>query len=177
VFFFRLLPARAAPRLELCRGFSERCRHGCSRPGGGGTTRHGTGSLFDAPRRALTLRASRVDAGREPTLPSRTLFPRRTGSRTRRDESPSSSSPPASSWGNHRPLRCPSPRPGGEGAAGCVRERGGLVSKKMIKNIHPISGRHRAGIWEELLAKGSRSQCCSFRTGHLPPANTRTGKP
>lgn len=32
----------------------------------------------------------------------------------------------------------------------------GIVSKEMIKNIHPISGRHQAGIWEALLAKGSR---------------------
>lgn len=32
---------------------------------------------------------------------------------------------------------------------------GGIVSKEMIKNIHPISGQHQAGIWEELLAKGS----------------------
>lgn len=32
---------------------------------------------------------------------------------------------------------------------------GGIVSEEMIKNIHPISGQHQAGIWEELLAKGS----------------------
>lgn len=30
-----------------------------------------------------------------------------------------------------------------------------IVSTEMIKNIHPISGQHWAGIWEELLAKGS----------------------
>lgn len=93
----------------------------------------GSGSPFEAPWRALTLRASRGDAGREPTLPSRTLFPQ---SRTGRDESPSSSSsssPPASSRGKHRPgSRSPVPKPSGteegpeeRGAAGCVQQRGG----------------------------------------------------
>lgn len=101
----------------------------------------GSGSPFEAPRRALTLRASRGDAGREPTLPSRTLFPR---SRTGRDESPSSSSssssPPASSQGKHRPGRaagppCPSPpaqrkvrRRGGRRM--CTAERGELLARR-----------------------------------------------
>lgn len=86
----------------------------------------GSGSCLEAPQRALTSRASRRDAGQEPTLPSPILFPRWTRSRTRRDESPSSSSPPASSWGMGQPLWCPSPWPGGrpraQGAAGCVQQ-------------------------------------------------------
>lgn len=53
---------------------------------------------------------------------------------------------------------------------------GGIVSKEMIKNIHPISGRHWAGIWEELLAKGSRagaapSAVLSMPVTFLPPTH------
>lgn len=54
------------------------------------------------------------------------------------------------------------------------RRRGGIVSKEMIKNIHPISGQHRAGIWEVLLAKGScagaaPSTVLSVPATFLPP--------
>lgn len=120
------LPARAAPGWTSATAF----------PRGASTAvplTAGSSSRLEAPWRALTSRASRRDAGREPTLPSRTLFPRWTGSRTRRDESlSSSSSPPASSWGMGQPLWCPSPRPGGrprgEGAAGCVQQCGERVN-------------------------------------------------
>lgn len=58
----------------------------------------------------------------------------------------------------------------------CTGEGGGIVSKEMIKNIHPISGQHRAGIWEELLAKGSRagaapSAVLSMPVTFLPPTH------
>lgn len=115
------LPARAAPGWTSATAFPR----GASRVV---PLTAGSSSCLETPRRALTSRASRRDAGQEPTLPSPVLFPRWTGSRTRRDESPSSSSPPASSWGTGQPLWCPSPWPGGrpraEGAAGCVQQCG-----------------------------------------------------
>lgn len=70
---------------------------------------------------------------------------------------------------------------------------GEIASKKMIKNIHPISGQHGAESREELLAKQSRSAAspssreardravlsmlATFLPGHRGRGDAGTGKP
>lgn len=97
------------------------------------------------------------------------------------DESPSSSSsPPASLWESIKfsGARAPGPEEGSEerGPQDVYGRKGRIVSKQMIKNIHPISGQHWAGICEELLAIGSRagaapSTVLSVPVTFLPPAH------